>query len=141
MEPIKIVTWACPICKTEYEEKKNAIACLSQPEVTPNYKEGDIVYLTERFPRDANKPFLKRKIVEVGRVTVDRLKVHEIEYELNEPVEIGDGYYVGRVVSWSYDDVYRLAHEDDFVRMGDPYYWDESIIVSPETVANWEEVL
>ena len=139
MNPIKIETWQCPICETEYETEQEAIKCLSQPEITPNYSEGDIVYLIERYPDSPQKPFVKRKITKVrGIVPEDR--EHKFEYKLNEMVEVGDGFYVGRV-SACYDDSYRFAHEDDFLKLGEPYYWDESIVVSPETVENYEEII
>ena len=54
-------------------------------------------------------------------------------------VQIGKTCYVGRY--GFYDDEYRLATGDHFLRLGDPYWWDESIVVSPETVENWEEIL
>ena len=138
MKPIRIETWQCPICETEYETEQEAIKCLSQPEITPNYSEGDIVYLIERYPDSPQKPFVKRKITKVRGITLECRK-HEFGYELNEAVQVRKTCRVGEL--HYYDDEYCLAHEDNFHRLGDPYYSDESIVVSPETVENYEEVI
>lgn len=144
MKPIKIETWQCPVCSTIYETEEEAIRCLSQPGVIPSYAEGDIVYLVDRYPEDPKKPFLKRKITKVGGIVLKPWAwgwgVHRIEYALNEVVQVGRDCYVGGTSACG-DDSPRLAIESDFHRLGDPYYLDESIVVSPETIKNWEEIL
>jgi len=130
---IKIERYGCPICGTEYETEDDAVKCLSQPEVIP-YSVGDHVYLLERYPNDPKKPFVERYITKIGDIILE-CKKHKVEYELDEAVQIGKTCYVGKWHRW--DDEYQLALEDDFYQMGD--HESFGIILSPETVSNWDE--
>jgi len=81
---------------------------------------GDIVYISQRYPRDPKKPFMQMTIVEVKGVVLAKYGGHAIAYELNGSVQAGKRYYVGE--EYDGDDSYRLAQEEDFAAFGSMHF-------------------
>lgn len=135
MNPIKIVTWQCPICGSTYNDEQDAIACLSLESPPHRFKAGDIVYIEERYPDNPKKPLVSAKISEVYGYHKDDLPdKHVPQYLLEEPVQVGKMCWAGDRRS-IYDGVlYRPAYEWEIYALGDSY---GSAIVTEDLVGEY----
>lgn len=123
MEPIEITTWQCPICKSVYRDKDEAIAC-SNLEASPHrFKVGDTVYIEERYPDDLEKPLVSVKISEVYGYCRDADK-HVPQYLFKEGVRVGKNVVAGRPEVEYYEYGCRPAYEWEIYALGDLYGQD-----------------
>lgn len=101
---MKIITrYQCEICNEEYENEQDAQECESLGISLSRFSEGNIIYILQRYPKNNNKPFVKRTLIKKF------VKGHEEQWELDRPVQIGKDFTVG----WTEEEcLFLLGHED-----------------------------
>lgn len=119
--------YRCRHCLSIYEDIETAQQCSQRPVAAPKYRMLDVVYLRARYPRDIDRPYVRRVIVEIGPLLVHNDGVilgpeHQWTYKLDRPVQVGKSLTVGILRNgWSNpEDDYRGAIEGEMLRIGDP---------------------
>jgi len=126
MNPIKIITWQCPICGSTYSDEQDAIACSNLEAPPHRFKVGDTVYIEERYPDDPKKPLVSVKISEVyGYYRDDYPDKHVPQYLLEEAIQTGKYRWSGSSQA-EYNDgwdsvEYHPAYEWEIYALGDSY--------------------
>ncbi len=77
--------YQCEKCGEIYEDELTASICEAHPEPVFNYKIGDTVFLFSAY----NKKHYAQKVVATF------VYKHEASYELDMPIDVGDGLIIG----------------------------------------------